>query len=153
MSLVSSVNSLIGSNGTAKLTSSGRQSQHEYLQAPPIPSWHYQLRRLALLSFQPQSSPVCWTISRMLSMMILSMPTIGQSNRMSRPGCENEGCVVRHPGNLNRSGRLRDFWVYMQLYLIYSIWVDIWSEPSTIETSGKVRLKNGAGRWLGSSRS
>jgi transposase-like protein len=39
----------------------------------------------------------------------------------------------------------RGFWVLMQLYQIYSIWVDIWLEPSTIETSGKVRLKNGAG--------
>ena len=40
---------------TAKLTAHGRQSQNEYLQTPPIPTRHNQLRGLALLSTQPQS--------------------------------------------------------------------------------------------------
>jgi hypothetical protein len=55
---------------------------------------------------------------------------------------------VRHPGGSSQSGRLSDFWVYMLLVTIYSIWVGISYPPTTTGISGIVRSVNGVGQLL-----
>jgi len=73
------------------------------------------------------------------------LPEQYENNRAEQ---SNEPTRVRERGmqNLNLLGRLSDFWMLMQLFIIYKIWAVIWSKLNTIETPGQMRLQNEVGQ-------